>query len=104
MTHIEKGFCRIDAPPPPLSFTENPSSARAWIEGISTFRWTKAQDGTSSRKGRGGRGKTVFCPGPLDRLVRAIRFESGGSVKVVELPNPQPRPDEVLVQVLVAGV
>jgi D-arabinose 1-dehydrogenase-like Zn-dependent alcohol dehydrogenase len=36
--------------------------------------------------------------------VRAIRFETGGSVKLVEIPNPQPGPDEVLVQVLAAGV
>lgn len=36
--------------------------------------------------------------------MRAIRFETGGSVKLVQLPNPQPGPDEVLVQVLAAGV
>jgi len=36
--------------------------------------------------------------------VRAIRFDPGGAVKVVQLPNPTPGPDEVLVQVLAAGV
>lgn len=36
--------------------------------------------------------------------MRAIRFETGGSVKLVQLPNPQAGPDEVLVQVLAAGV
>jgi len=36
--------------------------------------------------------------------VRAIRFEEGGSVKLVQLPNPQPGADEILVQVLAAGV
>ena len=36
--------------------------------------------------------------------MRAIRFETGGSVKLVQLANPKPGPDEVLVQVLAAGV
>lgn len=36
--------------------------------------------------------------------MRAIRFEEGGSVKLVQLPNPQPGADEILVQVLAAGV
>jgi len=48
--------------------------------------------------------QTVFCSAFLTRRVRAIRFETGGSVKLVQLPNPQPAPDEVLVQVLAAGV
>ncbi len=36
--------------------------------------------------------------------MRAIRFEAGGLVNLVHLPNPAPGPDEVLVQVLAAGV
>jgi len=36
--------------------------------------------------------------------MRAIRFESGGEIKVVQLPNPQPGAEDVLVQVLAAGV
>jgi len=36
--------------------------------------------------------------------VRAIRFEPTGGVKLVQLPNPQPGPEDVLVQVLAAGV
>lgn len=36
--------------------------------------------------------------------MRAIRFEAGGSVKLVEIPTPQPGPEDVLVQVLAAGV
>src|SRR5881409_3504259 len=36
--------------------------------------------------------------------MRAVRFESGGAIKVVQLPNPQPGAEDVLVQVLEAGV
>jgi len=36
--------------------------------------------------------------------VRAIRFEADGSVKLVQLPNPQSGPEDVVVQVLAAGV
>jgi len=36
--------------------------------------------------------------------MRAARFESNGSVRIVEIPNPQPGPDDVVVQVLAAGV
>src|SRR5437867_3430190 len=36
--------------------------------------------------------------------MRAVRFESGGAIKVVQLPNPQPGAEDVLVQVLAAGV
>lgn len=36
--------------------------------------------------------------------MRAIRFEADGSVKLVQVPNPQPGPEDVLVQVLAAGV
>ncbi|MGI0148539.1 MAG: alcohol dehydrogenase catalytic domain-containing protein [Thermoplasmata archaeon] len=36
--------------------------------------------------------------------MRAIRFEAGGTINFVQLPSPQPRPDDVLVQVLAAGV
>src|SRR3989454_5024251 len=36
--------------------------------------------------------------------MRAVRFESGGAIKVVQLSNPQPGAEDVLVQVLAAGV
>src|SRR5256886_6204121 len=36
--------------------------------------------------------------------MRAVRFERDGTVKFVQVPNPQPGPEEVLVQVLAAGV
>jgi len=36
--------------------------------------------------------------------VRAIRFETDGSVRLVQLTNPQPGSEDVLVQVLAAGV
>ena len=36
--------------------------------------------------------------------MRAIRFEADGSITLVQLPNPQPGPEDVLVQVLAAGV
>lgn len=36
--------------------------------------------------------------------MRAIRFEAGGIVKAVRVPDPHPGPEDVLVQVLAAGV
>jgi len=36
--------------------------------------------------------------------MHAVRFEPGGAIKLVQLPNPQPGPEDVLVQVLAAGV
>ena len=36
--------------------------------------------------------------------MRAVRFERGGKIDVVNVPNPEPGPEEVLVQVLAAGV
>src|SRR5713101_3801802 len=36
--------------------------------------------------------------------MRAIRFERDGTVKFVQVPNPQPGPEDVLVQVLAVGV
>ncbi len=36
--------------------------------------------------------------------VRAVRFEAGGAVRLVHLASPEPGPEEVLVQVLAAGV
>ena len=43
-------------------------------------------------------------PGPLSEGVRAILFEPGGAVELVQVPNPKPGPEDVLVQVLAAGV
>ena len=36
--------------------------------------------------------------------MRAVRFESGGAIKLIQLPNPQAGAEDVLVQVLAAGV
>src|SRR2546427_573541 len=36
--------------------------------------------------------------------MRAVRFERDGTVKFLQVPNPQPGPEDVLVQVLAAGV
>ncbi len=36
--------------------------------------------------------------------MRAVRFERGGKVELVNVPNPKPGPEEALVQVLAAGV
>ncbi len=36
--------------------------------------------------------------------MHAIRFEVGGVAKLVQVPNPRPGPEDVLVQVLAAGV
>src|SRR2546429_9251510 len=46
----------------------------------------------------------VFSRVSVSRSVRAIRFEADGSVKLVQLPNPQSGPEDVVVQVLAAGV
>src|SRR2546429_9717336 len=45
----------------------------------------------------------VFSRVSVSRSVRAIRFEADGSVKLVQLPNPQSGPEDVVVQVLAAG-
>src|SRR5438067_536291 len=37
-------------------------------------------------------------------VMRAVRFETGGVVKIVQIPDPRPGPEEVLVQVHAAGV
>lgn len=49
-------------------------------------------------------GKSVLCIDPLRTRMRAIRFEAGGNVTLAELPSPKPGPDELIVQVLAAGV
>ena len=36
--------------------------------------------------------------------MRAVRFERDGTARFVQVPNPQPGPEDVLVQVLAAGV
>src|SRR5437899_10940991 len=36
--------------------------------------------------------------------MRAVRFERDGTARSVQVPNPQPGPEDVLVQVLAAGV
>src|SRR5947209_2311420 len=36
--------------------------------------------------------------------MRAVRFERDGTARFVHVPNPQPGPEDVLVQVLAAGV
>src|SRR5437763_1690165 len=46
----------------------------------------------------------VFSRVLVSGSVRAIRFEADGSVKLVQLPNPQSGPEDVVVQVLAAGV
>jgi len=46
----------------------------------------------------------VFRRASLVRDVRAIRFEAGGVVKLVQVPKPEPGPEDVVVQVLAAGV
>src|SRR2546430_15580592 len=46
----------------------------------------------------------VFSRVSVSGSVRAIRFEADGSVKLVQLPNPQSGPEDVVVQVLAAGV
>jgi len=61
--------------------------------------------GSDGREGNGTAGVNAY---PTDRLhefgLRAVRFESGGKVTSVTLPNPKPGPDDVVVKVLAAGV
>src|SRR5439155_20744303 len=46
-----------------------------------------------------------FCEGwNVGLAVRAVRFESGGAIQLIQLPNPQPGAEDVLVQALAAGV
>ena len=45
-----------------------------------------------------------MCNTGLGPVVRAVRFEAGGAVKLVDVPMPQPGPEDILVQVLAAGV
>src|SRR5438046_9303041 len=40
----------------------------------------------------------------MGTVMRAVRFETGGVVKIVQIPDPRPGPGEVLVQVHAAGV
>jgi len=46
----------------------------------------------------------VLWPGSLTTAVRAVQFEADGSVKLIQVPNPQPGPEDLLVQVLSVGV
>src|SRR3989442_2579140 len=46
----------------------------------------------------------VFRRASLVRDVRAIRFGAGGVVKLVQAPKPERGPEDVVVQVLAAGV
>ena len=46
----------------------------------------------------------VFCPLTSGASVRAVRFDEGGAVKLVDVPNPQPGPEDVVVRVVAAGV
>jgi len=48
--------------------------------------------------------QTVFLPVRLALSVRAIRFGSDEWVKLIQVPNPKPGPEDVLIQVLAAGV
>jgi len=41
---------------------------------------------------------------PVGSRVRAIRFEADGTIRFTDVARPDPGPDEVLVQVLAAGV
>src|SRR5437870_13852835 len=46
----------------------------------------------------------VLWPGSLTTAVRAVQFEADGSVKLIQVPEPQPGPEDLLVQVLAVGV
>src|SRR5438093_1261506 len=46
----------------------------------------------------------VFCSLTSGASVRAVRFDEGGAVQLVDVPNPQPGPEDVVVRVVAAGV
>ncbi|TLZ54147.1 MAG: hypothetical protein E6K17_08495 [Methanobacteriota archaeon] len=46
----------------------------------------------------------IFCSASLVPDVRAIRFEAGGAVRLVQVEKPEPGPDDIVVRVLAAGV
>jgi len=59
----------------------------------------------SSWEGRETTDPKPFHPSAITRgSMRAIRFEAGGNVRLVDLPTPEPGDGEVLVRVLAAGV
>src|SRR2546422_2005062 len=110
ITRIANGFCRR---PPTRSDVASMSPLGAPHSGfrISTLR-RAAVDKQAHRStlgsrpsaaGTGERSQTSFKPTRLAAAVRAIRFEAGGGVKLVDVAKPGPGPQDVLVHVLAAG-
>src|SRR2546425_1792943 len=102
MTHKANGFCRMRFQIPLLPSKETPRASASWV---GTCRFGATENPRKQARplcdlvGR----QTVFRPVSLGPQVRAIRFEPTGAVKLVQVPNPQPGPEDVLVQVLAAG-
>src|SRR2546422_1162740 len=110
ITRIANGFCRR---PPTRSDVASMSPLGAPHSGfrISTLR-RAAVDKQAHRStlgsrpsaaGTGERSQTSFKPTRLAAAVRAIRFEAGGGVKVVDVAEARPGPAEGPVQGLAAG-
>src|SRR3989475_5651298 len=100
MTHKANGFCRTRSQIPLLPSMD---SLGPWHRrvlhlrlGLDSKRDTRGHHCVVDRQ-------TVFRRASLVRDVRAIRFEAGGVVKLVQVPKPEPGPEDVVVQVLAAG-
>src|SRR5213594_3349740 len=101
MTHKANGFCRTRSQIPLLPSMD---SLGPWHRrvlhlrlGLDSKRDTRRHHCVVDRQ-------TVFRRASLVRDVLAIRFEAGGFVKLVQVPKPEPGPEDVVVQVLAAGV
>src|SRR5205814_997868 len=65
-------------------------------------RFSRRENPAAIRNTAMKRNKKARRPPPVP--VSPLRFEADGSVKLVQLPNPQSGPEDVVVQVLAAGV
>src|SRR5438034_4822770 len=104
ITQSENGLCRIRAHIPPVPATESPAAGPARISGTLRLRslWSMfrgiSHPGTEARStNRLERDRTRAPPCARFGSSRAAPSRS-------ELPNPQPGAEDVLVQVLAAGV
>src|SRR2546425_396561 len=103
MTHKANGFCGMRFQIPLLSSKESPRASHGGLVHVGLGVTENLRKRARPLRDSVGR-QTVFRPVSLGPQVRAIRFERDGTVKSVQLPNPQPGPEDVLVQVLAAGV
>src|SRR2546426_84295 len=101
MTHKANGFCRTRSQIPPLPSMDSLGPRHCGVVHVGLGTGAAGDRGHSAElRNR----QMVFRSASLVPDMRAIRFEAGGAVKLVDLANPKPGPEDVLVQVLAAGV